>query len=33
MQTEARIEERIDALDLGFERYEKESQAIFDEAQ
>lgn len=33
MQKEVRMEEQVDALDLGFEEYEEKSQAIFDQAQ
>ncbi len=33
MQTEVRMAERVDALDLGLKGYEEESQAIFDQAQ
>ena len=33
MEAEVRIEERVDALDLGFMAFEEEAQAIFDVAQ
>jgi len=33
MEAEVQMDQRVDALDLGFRGYEEEAQAIFDDAQ